>query len=57
MGQSQVSALTLCSDGSPEFYQGLSDYLAKDLLVRLKVDMSYKEVPSEMMMSLATCAG
>ncbi|KAH9254478.1 hypothetical protein BASA81_007591 [Batrachochytrium salamandrivorans] len=55
LGQSQVSALTLSSDGSPEFAQDLCEYLAKDLLARLKVTMYYKQVPPEMLMPLAKC--
>ncbi|KAH9247216.1 hypothetical protein BASA81_015156 [Batrachochytrium salamandrivorans] len=54
LGQSQVSALTLSTGDSPEFSQGLCEYLAKDLLVRLKVFYS-KSVPSEMTASLANC--
>ncbi|KAH9256092.1 hypothetical protein BASA81_005868 [Batrachochytrium salamandrivorans] len=53
LGQSQVSALTLCY--SPEFAQGLCGYLARDLLVRLKVRMGNEQVPSAMMVSLAAC--
>ncbi|KAH9251149.1 hypothetical protein BASA81_011048 [Batrachochytrium salamandrivorans] len=53
LGQSQVSALTLCY--FPKFNQDLFEYLARDLLVRLEVWMSYKRVPLKMMMSLATC--
>ncbi|KAH6569103.1 hypothetical protein BASA62_005082 [Batrachochytrium salamandrivorans] len=52
LGQSQVSALALSIGNSPEFAQGLFEYLAKDLLVRLDVRMDNKQVPSEMMMSL-----
>ncbi|KAH9255829.1 hypothetical protein BASA81_006230 [Batrachochytrium salamandrivorans] len=55
LGQSQVSAITLSNIDSPEFAQGLHEYLAKDLLVRLDVQMNDKQVPSEMMMSLAQC--
>ncbi|KAH6561936.1 hypothetical protein BASA62_009498 [Batrachochytrium salamandrivorans] len=55
LAQSQVSALTLFSDGSPEFAQDLYEYLAKDLLVRLKVTIHYKQVPPEMLMPLAKC--
>ncbi|KAH6568919.1 hypothetical protein BASA62_005190 [Batrachochytrium salamandrivorans] len=55
LGQSQVSALILSSFDSGEFAQGLCEYLAKDLLVRLKVWMGKKQVPSEMMMPLANC--
>ncbi|KAH9257344.1 hypothetical protein BASA81_004501 [Batrachochytrium salamandrivorans] len=55
LGQSKVSALTLFSGGSPEVAQDLHEYLARDLLVRLKVWMGRKQVPSEMMMSLAKC--
>ncbi|KAH6561938.1 hypothetical protein BASA82_000622 [Batrachochytrium salamandrivorans] len=54
LGRSQVSALTLSC--FPKFGQGLQEYLAKDLLVRLKVWMNRKRVPPEMMMSLAKCA-
>ncbi|KAH9254491.1 hypothetical protein BASA81_007604 [Batrachochytrium salamandrivorans] len=54
LGQSKVSALALYY--SPEFAQGLFEYLAKDLLVRLDVRMDNKQVPSEMMMSLVDCA-
>ncbi|KAH9255752.1 hypothetical protein BASA81_006146 [Batrachochytrium salamandrivorans] len=53
LGQSQVSALTLSH--SPKSVQGLHEYLAKDLLVRLKVRMGEKQLPSEMMMSLVDC--
>ncbi|KAH6572377.1 hypothetical protein BASA62_003426 [Batrachochytrium salamandrivorans] len=52
LGQSQVSALTLFC--SPVFAQSLHEYLAKDLLVRLKVFYS-NSVPSEMTASLANC--
>ncbi|KAH9248350.1 hypothetical protein BASA81_014024 [Batrachochytrium salamandrivorans] len=55
LGQSQVSALTLTSSYLPEFTQGLYEYLAKDLLVRLKVRMGEEQATSEMMMSLAQC--
>ncbi|KAH9260076.1 hypothetical protein BASA81_001848 [Batrachochytrium salamandrivorans] len=55
LGRSQVSALTLFGDESSEFVQGFSEYLARDLLVKLKVWMERKQVSSEMMMSLATC--
>ncbi|KAH9250900.1 hypothetical protein BASA81_011288 [Batrachochytrium salamandrivorans] len=54
LGQSQVSALALFDNGSPEFVQGLRDYLAKDLLVRLKVS-GHKQVPSELIVPLANC--
>ncbi|KAH9251506.1 hypothetical protein BASA81_010537 [Batrachochytrium salamandrivorans] len=37
LGQSQVSALNLSIGDSPEFAQGLFEYLTKDLLVRFKV--------------------
>ncbi|KAH9254490.1 hypothetical protein BASA81_007603 [Batrachochytrium salamandrivorans] len=53
LGQSQVSALAL--NHSPEFAQSLCEYLARDLLVRLKVWMGHEQVPSAMMVSLATC--
>ncbi|KAH9257346.1 hypothetical protein BASA81_004503 [Batrachochytrium salamandrivorans] len=53
LGQSQVSALALCY--SPKFAQGLHEYLARDLLVRLKVRMGNRQVPSVMMVSLAKC--
>ncbi|KAH9251158.1 hypothetical protein BASA81_011057 [Batrachochytrium salamandrivorans] len=53
LGQSQVSALALCY--SPKFAQGLYEYLARDLLVRLDVWMGNMQVPSEMMMSLVDC--
>ncbi|KAH9247213.1 hypothetical protein BASA81_015153, partial [Batrachochytrium salamandrivorans] len=53
--QSQVSALTLSIGESPDFDQGLFEYLAKDLLVRLRMVVEHKRVPSEMMMSLAAC--
>ncbi|KAH9255753.1 hypothetical protein BASA81_006147 [Batrachochytrium salamandrivorans] len=53
LGQSQVSALALYY--SPEVAQGLHEYLARDLLVRLKVFMGNRQVPSAMMMSLAKC--
>ncbi|KAH6569105.1 hypothetical protein BASA62_005084 [Batrachochytrium salamandrivorans] len=53
LGQNQVSALTLRY--SPEFAQGLHEYLARDLLVRLDVRMDNKQVPSEMVVSLANC--
>ncbi|KAH9257736.1 hypothetical protein BASA81_004202 [Batrachochytrium salamandrivorans] len=52
LGQSQVSALTLCY--SPEFTQGWYEYLARDLLVSLKV-RGRDQAPSELMMSLANC--
>ncbi|KAH9247093.1 hypothetical protein BASA81_015286, partial [Batrachochytrium salamandrivorans] len=52
LGQSQVSALALCY--SPKFAQGLCEYLARDLLVRLKVWMKRKQVPLKMM-SLSKC--
>ncbi|KAH9247100.1 hypothetical protein BASA81_015293 [Batrachochytrium salamandrivorans] len=55
LGQSQVSVLTISIGESPEFNQGLFEYLAKDLLVRLKVRMGNRQVPSEMMMLLANC--
>ncbi|KAH9261462.1 hypothetical protein BASA81_000118 [Batrachochytrium salamandrivorans] len=51
--QSQVSALALCY--SPEFAQGFCDYLARGVLVRFEIAMHGKQVPSEMMMSLAKC--
>ncbi|KAH9254267.1 hypothetical protein BASA81_007868 [Batrachochytrium salamandrivorans] len=53
LGQSQVSALALCY--SSNFAQGLCEYLARDLLVRLKVRMGKRQVPAEMMMSLVDC--
>ncbi|KAH9247095.1 hypothetical protein BASA81_015288 [Batrachochytrium salamandrivorans] len=53
LGQSHVSALTL--NHSPKSVQGLHEYLAKDLLVRLDVWMGNKQVPSEMVVSLADC--
>ncbi|KAH9254272.1 hypothetical protein BASA81_007873 [Batrachochytrium salamandrivorans] len=53
LGQSQVSALTLSY--SPKFAQGLFEYLARDLLVRLKVTTYFERVPPGMMMSLADC--
>ncbi|KAH9260410.1 hypothetical protein BASA81_001580 [Batrachochytrium salamandrivorans] len=56
LGQSQVSALTLSSVDSHEFARGLHEYLAKGLLVRLKVWMNYRQVPSGMTTSLAKCA-
>ncbi|KAH9247094.1 hypothetical protein BASA81_015287 [Batrachochytrium salamandrivorans] len=52
LGQSQVSALALCY--SSNFAQGLCEYLARDLLVRLKVRMGKRQVPAEMM-SLVDC--
>ncbi|KAH9257343.1 hypothetical protein BASA81_004500 [Batrachochytrium salamandrivorans] len=55
LGQSQVSVLTLSIGDSPEFAQGLFEYLAKDLLVRLKVMMHCKQVPPEMLVPLAKC--
>ncbi|KAH9256090.1 hypothetical protein BASA81_005866 [Batrachochytrium salamandrivorans] len=55
LGQSQVSAITFFNDGSPGFAQGLHEYLAKDLLVRLKVRMGNRQAPSEMLMPLANC--
>ncbi|KAH9247102.1 hypothetical protein BASA81_015295 [Batrachochytrium salamandrivorans] len=55
LGQGQVSALTLSIRDSPEFAQALHEYLARDLLVKLKVWMEHKQVSSEMMMSLAKC--
>ncbi|KAH9261934.1 hypothetical protein BASA81_000590 [Batrachochytrium salamandrivorans] len=54
LGQSQVSVLGLYSGASSEFAQGLYEYLARDLLVRLKV-WDCNQVPSEMMMSLVDC--
>ncbi|KAH9256093.1 hypothetical protein BASA81_005869 [Batrachochytrium salamandrivorans] len=53
LGQSQVSALTL--NYYPKSVQGLHEYLAKDMLVRLKVRMGNRQVPSAMIMSLADC--
>ncbi|KAH9246807.1 hypothetical protein BASA81_015585 [Batrachochytrium salamandrivorans] len=53
LGQSQVSALALSH--FPKFAQGLHEYLARDLLVRLDVQMNYVQVSSEMMMLLAEC--
>ncbi|KAH9255831.1 hypothetical protein BASA81_006232 [Batrachochytrium salamandrivorans] len=53
LGQSQVSVLTLSL--CPKSVQGLHEYLAKDLLVRLEVGMDYKQVPQEVMMSLSKC--
>ncbi|KAH9256500.1 hypothetical protein BASA81_005415 [Batrachochytrium salamandrivorans] len=50
--QSQVSALTLYY--SSEFTQGLHEYLARDLLVSLKVH-GRDQAPSELMVSLANC--
>ncbi|KAH9259735.1 hypothetical protein BASA81_002157 [Batrachochytrium salamandrivorans] len=55
LGQSQVSALTFYNTDSAEFAQGLIEYLAKDLLVKLVVSMGHKQVPSEMIMSLTNC--
>ncbi|KAH9254273.1 hypothetical protein BASA81_007874 [Batrachochytrium salamandrivorans] len=55
LGQSQVSAIDIRGSGSPEFAQGLHEYLAKDLLVRLDVRMDGKQVPSKMVVSLANC--
>ncbi|KAH9255833.1 hypothetical protein BASA81_006234 [Batrachochytrium salamandrivorans] len=55
LGQSQVSALTLSIHDSPEFAQGLHEYLARDLLVRFKVWMKRKQVPPELLMSLSKC--
>ncbi|KAH9254477.1 hypothetical protein BASA81_007590 [Batrachochytrium salamandrivorans] len=55
LGRSQVSALTIYSGASPEFCQGLCKYLAKDLLVRLKIWRVCRQVPPEMAMSLAKC--
>ncbi|KAH9255751.1 hypothetical protein BASA81_006145 [Batrachochytrium salamandrivorans] len=55
LGQSQVSALALSIGDSSEFYQGLYEYLAKDLLVRLKVWTNFEQVPPEMMVSLVDC--
>ncbi|KAH9249742.1 hypothetical protein BASA81_012538 [Batrachochytrium salamandrivorans] len=51
--QSQMSALALCY--SPKFAQGFCEYLARDLLVRLKVRMKRNQVPLELMVSLADC--
>ncbi|KAH9253590.1 hypothetical protein BASA81_008426 [Batrachochytrium salamandrivorans] len=53
--QSQVSAIALSIGDSPEFARGLYEYLARDVLVRLKVRMDRQQVPSELMMSLANC--
>ncbi|KAH9244991.1 hypothetical protein BASA81_017545 [Batrachochytrium salamandrivorans] len=53
LGQSQVSALTLFY--SPVFAQSLHEYLAKDMLVRLKVWTNFEQVPLELMVSLADC--
>ncbi|KAH9261933.1 hypothetical protein BASA81_000589 [Batrachochytrium salamandrivorans] len=53
LGRSQVSALALSL--SPKSVQGLHEYVAKDLLVRLEAGMDYKQVPHEMMMSLVKC--
>ncbi|KAH9254262.1 hypothetical protein BASA81_007863 [Batrachochytrium salamandrivorans] len=53
LGQSQVSALALRYPS--RFSQNMHEYLAKDLLVRLKVRMGDKQLPSEMMMSLVDC--
>ncbi|KAH9250867.1 hypothetical protein BASA81_011255 [Batrachochytrium salamandrivorans] len=50
--QSQVSALTLYY--SSEFTQGLHEYLARDLLVSLKIG-GHNQVLSELMVSLANC--
>ncbi|KAH9247214.1 hypothetical protein BASA81_015154 [Batrachochytrium salamandrivorans] len=51
LGQSQVSALTLFY--SPVCAQGLHEYLAKDLLVRLKLWTNFEQVPLELMVPLA----
>ncbi|KAH9262316.1 hypothetical protein BASA82_000621 [Batrachochytrium salamandrivorans] len=53
LGQSQVAALALSL--SPKSVQGWHEYLAKDMLVRLKVRMGNRQVPSKMMMSLVDC--
>ncbi|KAH9251502.1 hypothetical protein BASA81_010533 [Batrachochytrium salamandrivorans] len=53
LGQSQVSALTF--GYSPKSVQGLYEYLARDLLVRLGVWANYKRVPLKMILSLAKC--
>ncbi|KAH9254476.1 hypothetical protein BASA81_007589 [Batrachochytrium salamandrivorans] len=53
LGQSQVSALALYY--SPEFAQGFCEYLARDLLVRLKLWTKCKQVPPELLMSLSKC--
>ncbi|KAH9247217.1 hypothetical protein BASA81_015157 [Batrachochytrium salamandrivorans] len=53
LGRSQVSALTLSH--SPKSVQGFYEYLAKDLLVRLKVGMKRNQVPPELLMSLSKC--
>ncbi|KAH9244993.1 hypothetical protein BASA81_017547 [Batrachochytrium salamandrivorans] len=50
--QSQVSALALYY--SPEFAQGLNEYLARDLLVRFMV-WGYNQVLPELLMSLSKC--
>ncbi|KAH9255835.1 hypothetical protein BASA81_006236 [Batrachochytrium salamandrivorans] len=42
--QSQVSALTLSIGESPEVAQGLFEYLAKDLLVRLNVRVGNEQI-------------
>ncbi|KAH9261930.1 hypothetical protein BASA81_000586 [Batrachochytrium salamandrivorans] len=53
LGQSQVSALALRYPS--RFSQNMREYLAKDLLVRLKVWMGHEQVPPEMIMSLSKC--
>ncbi|KAH9257345.1 hypothetical protein BASA81_004502 [Batrachochytrium salamandrivorans] len=55
LGQSQVSAIDIRGASPPGFAQDLCEYLAKDLLVRLKVTMNHNQVPPEMTMSLAKC--
>ncbi|KAH9248351.1 hypothetical protein BASA81_014025 [Batrachochytrium salamandrivorans] len=55
LGQSQVSALTLSIGESPEVAQGLFEYLAKDLLVRLNVRVGNEQILLEMMTLLVNC--
>ncbi|KAH9254587.1 hypothetical protein BASA81_007344 [Batrachochytrium salamandrivorans] len=53
LGQSQVSALAIFY--SPVFAQSLHEYLAKDMLVRLKLWRKFEQVPLELMVSLTDC--
>ncbi|KAH9260077.1 hypothetical protein BASA81_001849 [Batrachochytrium salamandrivorans] len=53
LGRSQVSALALYD--SSEVAQGLHEYLARDLLVRLNVRVGNEQILLEMMTLLANC--
>jgi hypothetical protein len=55
LGQSQVADLTVDESHSPDFYPEYFKYLARDLLVRLDVDIGSNQRVSEMMVPLAKC--